>query len=72
MRIVFSEHAKQRMTQREITELQVFATIKSPQEKVKSYRDRIIYKRLFKNKTLEVVTKIENKITIIISAYMVK
>lgn len=72
MRIVFSEHAIERMTLREITELQVFATVKSPQEKQASYRDRTIYKRKFDNRTLEVVTKVEGKNMIIISAYMVK
>lgn len=72
MRIVFSQHAIERMNQREITKLQVFSTIKSPQEKVESYKDRIIYKRKFGAKTLEVVTTVENKTIVIISAYMVK
>lgn len=72
MRIVFSDHAIERMSFRKITELQVFATVKSPHEKEVSYRDRIIYKRKFGNKTLEVVTKVEDKNMIIISAYMVK
>ena len=72
MRIVFSEHAIERLKQRNISELQVFATVKSPQKKEESYRNRIIYKRKINNKTLEVVTTVENKIVIIISAYMVK
>jgi hypothetical protein len=72
MRIVFSEHATERMNQRDISELQVYATIKSPQEKTKSYRDRTIFRRKIDDKTLEVVTKLENKNIIIISAYMVK
>ncbi len=72
MRIVFSEHATERMIQREISELQVYTTIKSPQEKVESYRERTIYKRKINTKTLEVITKLENKNIIIISAYMVK
>ena len=72
MRIVFSEHATERMVQRGISELQVFSTVKSPQVKAKSYRDRIVFVRKFGNKSLEVVTKMENKNMIIISAYMVK
>ncbi|HCR36290.1 hypothetical protein A2130_03100 [Candidatus Woesebacteria bacterium GWC2_33_12] len=72
MKIFFSNHAIERLKEREISELQVFVTIKSPQEKNKSYRNRIIYKRKFDTKTLEVVTKMENKVTIIISAYVLK
>lgn len=72
MQIIFSDHAIERMNSRDISKLQVYATIKSPQEKVISYRDRIIYKRKFENKTLEVITKQENGLIIIISAYMIK
>jgi hypothetical protein len=72
MRIVFSEHATERVKERDISVLQIFATVKSPQNKSESYRGRIIYSRKFGSKTLEVITKLENKVTIIISAYMVK
>lgn len=72
MRIVFSEHAIERMNQRNISELQVFATVKSPHNISKSYRGRTVYSRKLNSKTLEVITKLENKTTIIISAYMVK
>jgi hypothetical protein len=72
MQIIFSDHAVERMHARDILKLEVYATVKSPQEKVKSYRDRTIYTRKFGFKTLEVITKLENNKLVIISAYMVK
>ena len=72
MQIIFSDHAVERIHARDISRLKVYATVKSPQKKIKSYRDRIIYARKFGIKTLEVVTKLESDNLIIISAYMVK
>lgn len=72
MQTHFSDHALERMKERGISKLQVYATIKSPQEKLKSFRDRIIFKRTYKLKTLEVITRLEDNKIVIISAYMVK
>lgn len=69
MKILISEHAKERIKQRNISELKVYATVKNPQTSDKSYRNRILLRRNFGIKTLEVVTKIENSCIIIISAY---
>lgn len=60
------------MKERRISKLQVYATIKKPEAKIESYRDRLIYKRQFKSKTLEVVAKKEAGSIVVISAYMVK
>ncbi len=72
MRIVFSDHSIERLKQRNITELQVYTTVKSSEDIIKSYRERTVYRRKFGNKILEVITKHEGKDLIIISAYMIK
>lgn len=72
MRIVFSDHALERIKERRIAKLKIYATVKNPQEKQLSFKGRDIYKRKYGKKTLEVVVKSEGKIIVIISAYMVK
>ena len=69
MKILISEHARERIKQRKISQLEVYATVKSPQTSDQSYRDRILVRRNFGIKTLEVVTKVEDSCIIIISAY---
>ena len=72
MQVVFSDHALARIKERHISKLQVYATIKNPEVKTESYKDRLIYKRQFESKTLEVVAKKEVVSIVVISAYMVK
>ena len=72
MQIIFSDHALARLKERHISKLQVFVTIKKPQQKLKSYRNRLIFRRLLKAKALEVVAKKDGDVIIVISAYMVK
>lgn len=69
MKILFSKHAIERIGQRKIPELQIYATIKSPQTTDEGYRNRILVRRNFGTKTLEVVTKVEDSCIIVISAY---
>ena len=72
MQIVFSDHSLARIKERKITKLQVYATIRNPQQKDTSYRERLVYKRKFRSKILEVITKKEGDTIVVISAYMVK
>lgn len=72
MQIVFSDHAISRIKERRISSLKIYATVKSPQEILSSFKERHIYRRRYGTKTLEVVTKTEGKIIVIISAYMIK
>jgi len=71
MRIVFSEHAENRIKERGISKLKVVATVKKPDEIWDSYRERKIYRRKFHDYTLEVVVKNENFL-VVISAYVIK
>ncbi|HTK03832.1 MAG TPA: DUF4258 domain-containing protein [Alphaproteobacteria bacterium] len=72
MQTIFSDHALTRIKERHISKLKVYATIKNPQEKLASFKDRAIYRRKFGSKTLEVIAKQENKFIVVISAYMIK
>jgi len=69
MRIVFSEHALDRIKERKIPKLKVFATIKNPQNQVESYRGRILIRRNFGSKILEVIIRVEKECIIVVSAY---
>ncbi|MDP3918250.1 MAG: DUF4258 domain-containing protein [Candidatus Woesebacteria bacterium] len=69
MKILISEHARERIEQRKISQLKVYATVKNPETSDESYRNRILLRRNFGLKTLEVVIKVENSCIIIISAY---
>lgn len=69
MKIVFSEHALIRIRERKISKLEVYATIKNPQSKDETYRERILVRRNFGSKILEAVIRIEEKCIMVISAY---
>lgn len=69
MKILISEHARERIKQREISQIEVYATVKSPQTSDESYKNRILLRRNFGSKTLEVIIKVEDSCIIIISAY---
>lgn len=73
MPILFSDHAKQQLQRRKITQKLVIETIRNPESKVSSFRDRKLRQRKIGDKILEVVTKTEgNKITVITGYYLKK
>lgn len=69
MRIIFSQHAENRLYDRKISKLEIITTIKNPQEVEESFRERTLQRRKFGKKTLEVITKVEKSSIIVISAY---
>ena len=66
MKIVYSDHAKKRMMQRGITELEVINVLQSPHYIKKSFEGRKEALGNVKNKTITVIyIEIENYIKII-------
>lgn len=56
MSIKFSDHATEQLKERRINIKRVVDTIKNPQEKSKSFKNRTLRQRRFGSKILEVVT----------------
>ncbi len=69
MRIEFSEHAKQQLKRRRISQQLVKEVIQSPEDKVPSFRERELLQKHIGGKLLEVVTKREGLKIIVITAY---
>lgn len=69
MKIIFSDHAKKQRIERKIPLKDVLETIKKPQNKLKSFRNRQLLQRKFGDKILEVVTSQEKDITTIVTQY---
>ncbi len=69
MEITFTEHARDRLIQRNIKEKQVIQALKNPDKILKSFGRRKIAIKRFKEKTLEVVFKEEKDILVIITNY---
>ena len=69
MRIVLTEHARDRLSQRNIRERDVIQTLKNPDRILKSFGRRKIAVKSIKEKTLEVVFREEKNILIVITSY---
>lgn len=69
MRLKYSLHAKVQLKYRKISLFKIRTTIKSPHNIIPSYKDRKLFQRKFKNKTLEVVIVDEGSIMIVVTAY---
>lgn len=69
MEIVFTEHAKDRLFQRNIKEKEVRQTLKNPDRILKSFGRRKIAQKRFQEKILEVVFREEKGIIIVITNY---
>lgn len=69
MSIVFSGHARAQLKVRKISEKQVREVIGKPDERVKSFRSRVLKKKRFNDKILEVVTVTEGSRITVITAY---
>ncbi|OGC86170.1 MAG: hypothetical protein A2V73_07625 [candidate division Zixibacteria bacterium RBG_19FT_COMBO_42_43] len=69
MRIVLTEHARDRLSQRNIRKRDVIQTLKNPDRILKSFGRRKIAVKSIKEKTLEVVFREEKNILIVITSY---
>lgn len=69
MKIVFSDHAKKQRIERKIPLKDILKTVKNPQRKMKSFRNRRLLQRKFGDKILEVVSSKEEDITTVITEY---
>ncbi len=68
-RIVYTNHAKQRMEERDISKEQVEQTIYSYDYSISSFKDRNTATKKISNRTIEVVYKEEKDTIIIITVY---
>ncbi|OGE29631.1 hypothetical protein A2867_02085 [Candidatus Daviesbacteria bacterium RIFCSPHIGHO2_01_FULL_40_11] len=69
MKIIFSDHAKNQKFEREIAKKLILETIRSPQNRFKSFRNRELLQRQFGDKILEVVTVKEGENLVVITQY---
>jgi hypothetical protein len=72
MRIKFSRHAKERLTERKISEKLVIEAIKTPDEVIITYRDRRLFKLHTHGKILEVVAVEEKGFYEVVTAYYIE
>ena len=71
MSIEFSDHAVEQVKSRKIPRKRVIDTIKKPQKKIESFKNRMLRQRQFGSKILEAVTITEgSKITVITADYL--
>lgn len=69
MSIEFSEHAKQQLERRRITQEMVIKVIQNPQQSISSFRGRKLLRAVIGDKLLEVVTRKEGLKIVVITAY---
>ena len=69
MPIVFSEHAKQQLKRRRISQQIVVSAIKSTRKTISSFKNRKLRQNRVGGKLLEVVTKTEGSRITVITAY---
>jgi hypothetical protein len=67
--IEFSDHSKQMMKERNITEELVTQAIKAPDSVSVSYRSRKLYRKKVQGKILEVVTSQESGKILVVTQY---
>ena len=71
MSIEFSDHAVEQVKSRKIPRKRIIDTIKKPQKKINSFKNRMLRQRQFGSKILEAVTITEgSKITVITVYYL--
>lgn len=69
MSIEFSEHAKQQLERRRITQEMVIKVIQNTQQSISSFRGRKLLRAVIGDKLLEVVTREEGLKIVVITAY---
>jgi len=72
MKIVYSEHAKEKIEERKISEKIIETAILRPDKILESRFERKIIHKIIGSKLLRVVVKEENDIFIVITAYYTK
>jgi len=72
MSIKFSDHVTRQLEERKISKKRVIDTVKKPETKSKSYKDRTLRQSRFGSKILEVVTVTEGSKITVITAYYLK
>jgi len=72
MPIVFSEHAKIQITERNIPQKRVITTVQNSEKILKSFRSRKLRQRRFGSKILRVITVTEGSKISIVTAYYLK
>jgi len=71
MPIVFTDHAKKQLKERQISQKRAGETVSNPQAILPSFKNRRLRRRRFGAKILEAVTVTEgSKITVITSYYL--
>jgi len=69
MEIIYSPHAKKRLRERKISKTAVILAINNPDKELLGDRNRIIARRRFGNRILEVIYVKENNQIVIITLY---
>jgi hypothetical protein len=72
MSIVFSEHAKEQLKRRKISQVKIIQVVRKPQDIITSYRRRKLRRLQNGGRILQVVTITEGSKIIIISGYYIK
>lgn len=72
MSVEFSDHAQQQLLIRKIPKSRVIETIQNPDEAENSFRKRVLYRKRYTDKILEVIAITEHKNIIIVTAYYLK
>ena len=71
MPIVFSDHAKEQLKNRKITEKSVLQTVRSPEDVIAGFRGRKLRHRRFNDKILRVITYTAgSRITVVTCYYL--
>ena len=71
-KILFSEHALEQLQSRKILIKNVHATIRNPENKLKSFRGRELRQKVFGDKILEVVIYESEEIIDVITQYFLE
>lgn len=71
-KIVFSEHALEQLKQRKISKKSIKDTIKSPENKIKSFRGRELRQKGFGDKILEVVIYEDEDLINVVTGYFLE
>jgi hypothetical protein len=72
MSIVFSEHVKEQLKRRKISQVKIIQVVRKPQDVITSYRRRKLRRVQNGGKILQLVTITEGSKIIIISGYYIK
>ena len=69
MKVIFTNHAKQRIVERDISFLLVKQTVKNPDSHKSSEYGIVVVRKMFGKKILEVIYKVKGTSYIIITSY---